>query len=47
MGQKSPPVAVYTKCGTFTNNVEAINNRCSPQKREGLAAVAMGSSVAP
>ncbi len=32
MGQELPPVAVCTKCGKFTNDAGAINQRCYVQR---------------
>lgn len=34
MKQAHPPVAVCTRCRTFTNDIQAINNRCG-QRRDG------------
>ena len=43
--QRSPPVAVCTRCGTFTKNVTLINLRCGQRFDKKRCQGAFGSAL--
>ncbi len=45
MGQKLPPVAVCTECGTYTNNGDMINKICSKRRGDKRCGGVFGSAI--